>query len=69
MDATVIVNTLMRRIKDREGLTDEKLAERLGIDRATLYRWRKGDIGKPATILIPLILEEQRTAEVEQVAA
>jgi transcriptional regulator with XRE-family HTH domain len=69
VDATNIVNALMRRIKEREGLTDGELADRLGIDRATLYRWRKGDIGKPATILIPLVLAEHQATELEQVAA
>lgn len=69
MEAAAIVNDLIRRMKERERLTDGQLAERLGIDRATLYRWRKGDIGKPASILIPLVAADRQEADTELIAA
>ena len=57
-DAREIVNTLLRQIQERENLNDEALARKLDVDPVTIYRWRKGGIGKAASILIPLVLSE-----------
>lgn len=65
-DAREIVNSLLKRIQERENLNDEALARKLSVDPVTIYRWRKGGIGKAASILIPLVLGEQ--TETEQAA-
>lgn len=65
-DVRVIVNETLDRIRARERLSEEGLARKLDVDPATIYRWRRGDLGKAATTLIPLVLVEQ--AQVEQVA-
>ena len=53
-----IVNQLLNRIRERERLSEQGLAERLKVDPATVYRWRKGDLGKAASTLLPLLAEE-----------
>lgn len=65
-DVRVIVNETLDRIRARERLSEEGLARRLEVDPATIYRWRRGDLGKAATTLIPLVLVEQN--QVEQAA-
>ncbi len=62
-EARDIVNTVLDRIQQQERLNDEALARKLGVDPVTIYRWRKGGIGKAASILIPLILVEQPQTE------
>ena len=50
--------TIGKRIKERRkqlGLTVDELAERLGKNRATIYRYESNDIEKlPTTVLEPL---------------
>lgn len=62
-DAREIVNTMLDRIQERERLTEQALARKLNVDPVTIYRWRKGDIGKAASILIPLMMVEQVETE------
>lgn len=59
MDARTIINEVLDRIQDRERLTDQALARKLQVDPATIWRWRNGDVGKAASILLPLVLLEQ----------
>ena len=54
--ATEVVNAALDRARQAHGLTDEALAEKLGIEASTLWRWRKGKISKSIRILIPLIM-------------
>ena len=50
--------------RKRIGMSAEKLAPKLGVSPATIYRWEKGDIEKvPATILEPLADALQTTPE------
>ena len=61
-DAREIVNSLLDRIQEQERLNDEALARKLGVDPVTIYRWRKGGIGKAASILIPLVEQTKQQA-------
>lgn len=57
--------------RERRGLsTDRALADELGIDPVTLWRWTQGEIGRAAEILVPIVAAANRTPEEpESVAA
>jgi len=40
----------MKRIRDELGLTQEELAEELGVHRVTVARWEAGDRGIPEPV-------------------
>ena len=65
MSATLIINETLDRIQKRRNIGVGALASELGVDPATIWRWRQGDIGKAAAILIPLIVKEQPQPETE----
>lgn len=69
MDVRTIINDTLDRIQERERLNDQALARRLEVDPVTVYRWRKGDVGKAASILIPLVVELRRTERTLEQAA
>jgi DNA-binding transcriptional regulator YiaG len=60
MDVRTVVNETLDRIQQRERLNDQALARRLNVDPATIWRWRKGGLGKAAITLIPLLLNEHQ---------
>jgi transcriptional regulator with XRE-family HTH domain len=64
MDVKTLINETLDRIQERERLTDQALARKLDVDPATVWRWRNGDVGKAATILLPLV-HQQRSEIVE----
>ena len=46
---------IIRQLRKRRGLKAEDLAEKLGVHRATIYRWENGEIEEiPYQILIPI---------------
>lgn len=53
---TEIINDILDQVRQENGLKELELAVRYEVDRSTVYRWRKGDVGKAAAILIPLII-------------
>jgi transcriptional regulator with XRE-family HTH domain len=55
-----VVNAALDRARQAHGLTDEALAEKLGIEASTLWRWRNGKISKSIRILVPLIMCEHK---------
>lgn len=56
--ATVeIINKALDMAGKETGLKKSKLAESFGVARSTIWRWRQGDVGEAASILIPLILK------------
>lgn len=56
-DTKIIVNATLDRQRNELRLTEGELAERLGVDPVTLWRWRSGkSLGKAAQILIPLVI-------------
>jgi transcriptional regulator with XRE-family HTH domain len=57
--ATLVTSTL-ERVRRERGRTWEQLAVDFGVDSATLWRWRQGDVGPSARILIPLVAEQCR---------
>ena len=51
------VNSALDRVRLEKRLTsDSSLADELGVSDLTIYRWRHGQIGKAARVLIPIIL-------------
>ena len=66
MDVKTIINETLDRLQERERLTDQALARKLDVDPATVWRWRNGDVGKAAAILLPLV-HKQRSDVVEVV--
>lgn len=56
-DLAVLVSTILERVRRERGRTWEQLAVDFGVDSATLWRWRQGDVGPSARILIPLIAD------------
>jgi hypothetical protein len=57
-----LVGELIRQVFDRAKQqrnlpSDRALADELGIDPVTLWRWTQGDVGRAAQILVPLVLE------------
>lgn len=65
MDVKTIINETLDRIQERERLNDQALARRLDVDPATVWRWRNGDVGKAAAILLPLVVHEHRSPVAE----
>lgn len=55
-DLRTIINDCLDRLQEREKLNETALAQRLDVDPATLWRWRRGEVGKSAEILIPIIV-------------
>lgn len=54
LELKTIINEVLNDIRRREELeTDVALAAHLQVDYTTIYRWRKGEIGEAARILIP----------------
>ena len=68
MDVKTIINETLDRIQERERLNDQALARKLDVDPATIWRWRNGDVGKAAVILLPLVIHEQLSPIAEAVA-
>jgi hypothetical protein len=52
-EAVTIVNDLLDREKARYRLDEAGLAAHLNVSRATVYRWRQGDIGLLPRVLLP----------------
>jgi transposase-like protein len=68
--AAALVNEALDQLMRRRNIGVAALAEELDIDPATLWRWRQGDLGKAASILIPLVVSEKlQSFEPERVAA
>lgn len=52
-----LVNTILDTIRQEQGLaSDEALRKYLDVSDLTVYRWRRGEMGKSARVLIPLIV-------------
>lgn len=56
-DVIEFINQILDEECQVRGLKDSELAETHGVDRSTLWRWRHGDAGKAAAVLIPLIMK------------
>jgi ribosome-binding protein aMBF1 (putative translation factor) len=53
-----LLNTILDTIRQEHGLTsDEALRQHLKVSDLTIYRWRRGEMGKSARVLIPLIVK------------
>ena len=51
-----IIRDAMTYARDQRGLrSDKALADQLGIDPVTLWRWTQGDVGRAAEILVPMV--------------
>lgn len=60
----LIVNATLDRQRSEHRLTENQLAEHLGVDPTTLWRWRSGkSLGKAAQILIPLLIPCNETPD------
>jgi transcriptional regulator with XRE-family HTH domain len=57
-DIKIVINELLDRIQEREKLNETELARYLKVDPATVWRWRNGDVGKAASILLSLQNDE-----------
>lgn len=55
--ATALVNAALSHRKTTTGKSWEALAEELGVDQATVHRWRSGDLGKGTKVLVQLVAE------------
>lgn len=58
-DLTTLINQALDRLKQRERLNETALAQRLDVDPATIWRWRRGEVGAAATVLLPLVVETE----------
>lgn len=54
-DIQQVINAVLDRVRQERNLTDDQLAAELGVEESTIWRWRCGQVGKSARILIPLI--------------
>ena len=60
METASKISEILTLIQNREGFTDQQLADYAGVSRWTIYRIRKGIIGETvSTNLIGVILREQ----------
>lgn len=67
--AVILVNEALDSLMRRRKLSVAALADELQVDPATIWRWRQGDLGKAASILIPLVITEKYTnCETEKIA-
>ena len=53
-ELTQLVNLALDRVKADKQLNEGDLADHLGIDRMTLWRWRDGQYSRAFRTLIPL---------------
>jgi DNA-binding transcriptional regulator YiaG len=55
---------LVTRVREKLKLSELELAERLGVNRSTVYRWEHdvSDISGPAKLLLEKMLSGQREA-------
>jgi|GEM_PF-5043376 len=62
---TELLNTVLNTIRAEHNLrSDEALRQHIGVSDLTIYRWRRGEMGKSARKLIPLILEHVERSRV-----
>lgn len=60
METAVQISEILKTIQERNGFTDQQLADYAGVSRWTIYRIRRGIIGETvSTNLIGMILREQ----------
>jgi transcriptional regulator with XRE-family HTH domain len=58
-----LVNQILDQLANAEGLTTEReLARRIGVTEMSIFRWRRGEIGKAARLLLPLAIGQQPPA-------
>lgn len=69
ISATTLVNEALDQLMRRRNISVAALAAELDVDPATIWRWRQGDLGKAASILIPLVISEKIGSDPEKVAA
>lgn len=65
-----LIRRAITHARQERGLpSDKALADALGIDPVTLWRWKEGDVGRAAAILVPLIAAAERaTTESQPIA-
>lgn len=59
-----IIPSLVRELRQRLGLTQEKLAERLGVRFQTVNRWERGH-AQPSPLALKAIKQELRKMETQ----
>ena len=66
-----IIREALTFARQQRGLrSDKALADQIGIDPVTLWRWTQGDVGRAAEILVPLVkaaAEQVGTPDANQV--
>lgn len=68
--AAILVNEALDQLMRRRNISVAALAAELDVDPATIWRWRQGDLGKAASILIPLVVSEKvNSSDPEKVPA
>ncbi len=69
-DLTALVNQTFDKARTTLDLSsDEKLARHLGVSNVAIYRWRKGELSRPAKILIPLVAQYFQAIQTEDAPA
>ena len=69
METASQITRILEQIQQRNGFTDQQLADYMGVSRWTIYRIKKGDIGETvSTSLVGIILREQPKLLTEQAA-
>lgn len=61
-----MTTTELRAIRTRLNLSQEGLAERLGVDRRTIIRWESGEVAIPTTVVLA-INDVERQAELARI--